>query len=378
LAKYKSLKNQSAKKEESQNNSDETLQDVNGLSPVKNISRAKTYLAIGATVLIILVILFGFYIYSNAVLRHKIPPVQNVNIALKWVHQSQFAGNYVAQEKGFYSNFHGINATFMPYNFKDSPIDLVVSGKAKFGVAGADEIMLARSKGIPVKAVAVIYQVNPVCAFALKSSGIARPQDFVGKRIGIEKGINVEYEYNAMMENLKINRSTLTEVGIGYVAAELLNGSVDVSTGYVINEPYYAISAGKDVNIIMVEDYGVNMYADVLFTTDELIKTNPELVNNFVQGTIDGWQYTMEHQSEAVDIVLRYAKTASLNHEVYALQASIPLINTGEVPIGSMNAEGWSNVKHALLLQKLLSGDVNISDCYTTQFIDSRDVRNKI
>jgi len=266
----------------------------------------------------------------------------------------------------------------MAYNFKDLPIDLVASGQAQFGIASASEILIARSKGIPVKAIAVIYQINPVCAFSLKSSGIKSPKDFIGKKIGIEKGINVEYEYIAMMDYLHLNRSNLTEIGIGYEAQELLNGSVDVSTGYVINEPYYVISKGLDVNIIMVEEYGINMYADVLFTTDELIDKNPKLVNDFVQATLDGWQYAVENEDEAVNIVLHYAVNNDLAHERYALKTSLPLINTGDVSIGYMNNVGWLNVKKAVLLQKFNLTTINITDCYTTQFINQRDVQRKI
>lgn len=382
------VENKSLKKKESQDILSENT-FVSGQKPdnvnvaSKDASQSKMsfhtkrYFIIGTMLVILLVAVLGVYLNFAHAMPVKTSSLQNINIALKWVHQSQFAGNYVAQEKGFYAA-RGLNATLIPYNFKDSPIDLVASGKVVFGIAGADEILLARSKGIPVKAVAVIYQINPVCAFSLKSSGIKSPTDFVGKRIGIEKGINVEYEYDAMMENLHINRSNTTEISIGYNASELLDGTVDISTGYVINEPYYAIATGQDVNIIMVEDYGVNMYADVLFTTDYTINSNPKLVDNFVQATLDGWQYTLEHEDEAVDIVMHYAVNNNLAHERYALHTSLPLINTGDVPIGYMDEAGWNNVKQSLLLQKRNVSSANVSDCYTTKFINNRDARHNI
>jgi NitT/TauT family transport system substrate-binding protein len=336
----------------------------------------KKYVIIGVAILITLAVVLGFYMLSNPSSSLKKAPLQNINVALSWTHQSEFAGNYVAVEKGFYA-IHGLNASLMAYNFNDLPIDLVMSGKAEFGIAGASEVVVARSKGIPIKAIAVIYQINPVCAFALKSSGIKTPKDFIGKKIGVEKGINVEYDYIAMMNNLHINRSDLTEIGVGYDASELINGSVDVSTGYVDNEPYYAIAEGSDVNIIMVEDYGVNTYSDVLFTTDDLINKNPELVNNFVHATIDGWQYAIEHEDEAVDIVMHYSEDKDKAHEIYGLRTSIPLISTGNVMIGHMDKNGWLNVNKYLLLQNFSTSSINISDCYTTQFIDTLDVQHK-
>jgi NitT/TauT family transport system substrate-binding protein len=341
----------------------------------KNNLGTKKYLIISLSLLIISLLALGLYFYLNHTLSFK-PPIQNINVALSWIHQSEFTGNYVAVEKGFYAE-NEINASLIPYNFKDLPIDLVVSGKADFGITGASEVLLARSQGIPVKAIAVIYQVNPVCAFSLKSSGITKPTDFIGKKIGVEKGINVEYDYISMMNNLNINRSLLTEIGVGYNASELLDGTVDVSTGYVDNEPYYVIAAGQDVNIIMVEDYGVNTYSDVLFTTDELINKNPKLVSAFVKATIDGWQYTLEHQDEAIGIIMQYTEDKDMNHEIFGLKKSLPLISTGEVPIGYMDQKGWQAVENAVLLQKILSTPINVSDCYTTEFNNNNN-NNKI
>ena len=111
-------------------------------------------------------------------------PIQEVNLKLKWVHQAQFAGHYVAIEKGFYRE-EGLNVNATPFTFEDPTIDAVVTKKADFGITGADELVLSRAKGMPIKAIAVIYKTNPVVAYALKESGIVKPQDFIGKTVGL-------------------------------------------------------------------------------------------------------------------------------------------------------------------------------------------------
>lgn len=292
-----------------------------------------------------------------------------VNVKLKWTHQAQFAGNYVAVEKGFYSKA-GIKANLIPYSEDDRTIDAVVSGRATFGITGADELVLAREKGLPLKAVAVIYKINPVCAYSLKQSGITKPADFIGKTVGLEKGINVEYLYSAMMSRQNIDRSKINEVQIGFTAAELLQGKTDVSTGYVINEPHQVVEAGQDVNIIMMADYGVNMYADVLFVTERTLKENPALVEKFVRVTLDGWKYAIENINEAVDITLKYATGSTRNHEMYMLNKSIPLINDGESPLGWMEKNKWDQVQNILLEQKILSRKISTSEAYTMEFLN--------
>lgn len=324
-------------------------------------------------IVILILILGGVAVFSSirwgGQLSELATKTENVLVALKWVHQAQFAGNYIAAEKGFYKE-QGIKASFIPYSENSKPIDSVVEGRATFGITGADELVLARQKGLPIKAFAVIYKTNPVAAYSLKKSGITKPQDFIGKTVGLERGVNVEYLYSAMMSKLQIDRTKINEVSIGPTAAELLSGETDVSTGYVINEPHHVIAAGQDVNIILMADYGVNMYADVLFATEKTIESKPEIVEKFLRGTLKGWQYATENIEEAVDIVLQYATSSTESHEEYMLKASLPLINDGESPLGWMEKNKWIQVVAILQNQKILKENINAADVYTAQFIN--------
>lgn len=293
-----------------------------------------------------------------------------LKLKLKWLHQAQFAGNYVAKEKGFYAD-EGLDVEIIPFSFEEPTIDAVIDGNADFGITGADELVLARIKGNPIKAIAVIYRINPVCAYSIKGSGIKSPYDFVGKKVGLEKGINVEYIYQVMMSKLDIDRNNITELSIGYDASELIEGKTDVSTGYIINEPHQAIEAGYDINSFLMEEYGVNMYADVLFTTDEMIRENPELVLKFVKGTIKGWSYSIENKEEAINYTLKYTTNRTWSHEMYMLKESIPLIYITEQKFGVMEENKWANIIETLEeAGKLVDCDVNVHDLYTNDFLE--------
>jgi len=307
---------------------------------------------------------------NNNISKDKIP----VTLKLKWLHQSQFAGNYVAKEKGFYEN-EGLSVSIEEFSFDNPTIDSVLSGEVEFGITGADELLIEKSKGSPLKAIAVIYRINPVSAYALKESGITKPSDFIGKTVGIERAsdgtdINIGILYYAMMNKLGINRSEINEVTIGYDASELLAGKTDVSTGYSINEPHFAIEKGEEVNVIMMADYGVNMYADVLFARDDYINENPETVKKIVKATLDGWKYAIENSDEAVGIVLKYAPERTRTHETYMLEKSIPLINTGKLKIGEMTKDDWEDVNKILFEQGLIDKKINVEEVYTNEFIE--------
>ena len=298
------------------------------------------------------------------------PRLQEITVELKWLHQAQFAGNYVAVKKGYYAA-QGLNVTLVPFSYETPTIDAVVHGNATFGITGADELVIARSKGLPLKA--VIYKINPVCAYSLQKSGITTPQDFIGKMVGLEGGLtttNVNILYFAMMSKLGINRSQIHEVSIGYDATELLNGTTNVSTGYIINEPYQVMLAGYEVNTILMADYGVNMYADVLFTTEDTINNSPELVEGFLRATLQGWQYAFEHINETVNITLQYAPNSSRNIETYMLTTSIPFINTGTSPLGWMEKSEWERVQNILFEQHILDKPINIDNVYTMDFLE--------
>jgi NitT/TauT family transport system substrate-binding protein len=301
-----------------------------------------------------------------------------VKVQLKWENQAQFAGNYVAEEKGFYKD-NGIDITEMaPFDFTTYPIEAVENKEVDFAITGADELLTAKSKGEAdnVVAIAVVYKINPVSLYSLKESGIETPQDFVGKTVGIERAtdgteINVGILYKAMMNKLGIDLNKVDEVTIGFDANELLAGETDVSSGYIINEPYGVIEAGKEVNTILVADYGVNIYADIIITNKDTIENNPELVEGFLKATLDGWQYAIENEEEAVDIVLKYAPDRTKEHEAYMLQQSIPLIHTGNSPLGMMKDEDWQTSLNILSEFGNLENEVDLNDVYTLEFLNS-------
>jgi ABC-type nitrate/sulfonate/bicarbonate transport system substrate-binding protein len=319
--------------------------------------------------IIIAGITLWFIYYSGRITKKVTAPLQEVHLKLNWLSQAEFAGNYVAIDKGFYSN-EGLKVDLVPFTNETPVIDSVATGKADFGVAGAEEILLAREKGIPVKAIAVIYKTNPSVIYSLKKSVIVKPQDLIGKKVGIEQGSDVVYLYDAMLKNLNIDRSKIIESPTGFDASELLDGKVDAETGYSINESNIVKEAGQEVNLIYVEDYGVNVYEDVVFTSENLIKTNPDLVYKFLAGTLDGWQYSIENVNEAVDITLRYATSTTRIHQTDVLNGSIPLINDGISPLGWMDLKRWESTSDILTKEKILTKPTSISDAFTMQFLN--------
>lgn len=291
-----------------------------------------------------------------------------VTVQLAWTHQAQFAGMYAADQKGYYVA-EGLAVTFVEGGSKVDKLAPVLDGTAQFGVAGADELILARSAGQPVRAIATIYRRSPVVFITLAEKNITRPQDFVGKTI--RAPANVAPTLRAMMARIGVMPDQYTIVDLPSDLTMFASGDVPV-WGVFLNSFLITIQqAGVEVNLIYPDDYSVHFYSDTLFTTDELITTNPDLLQRFLGATLKGWTYAVENPTEVPAMVQKYKPDADATIENARMVASIPLVNTGEDHIGWMTAEVWAGMEQTLREQSILTAPLDVTETYTIQFLEA-------
>ena len=248
-------------------------------------------------------------------------------------------------------------------------VQMVAGGSEQFGVTGADQILVARDKGVPVVALAVIYRKNPFVLFALTKSGIDKPAKFTGKNIGVKIGGNEELIYRAVIKSAGVDKSQVTETPVKFDITPLLSGQVDVWPGYLINEVLAAKEKGFDVSIISPADYGVSLYADTLFTTEKMLKEKPATVRGFVTATMRGWSDAIANPEDAAQITVKSGTKLTYEHELAMMKASIPLLKPDGKPLGSMDEAGWKGVESLLLSGKFLRAPVALDKAYTVEFI---------
>ena len=291
-----------------------------------------------------------------------------VTVRLKWFNQAQFAGYYVAKEKGYYQAA-GLDVSIQPGGPDFPAVQMVAGGNEQFGVTGADQILVARGKGVPVVAVAVLYRKNPFVLFALKSGGIDAPAQFRGRKIGLKVGGNEELIYRAILNKAGVSAQDLSEIPVKFDMTPLLTGQVDVWPGYVINEVITAREKGFDVNIIWPASYGINLYADTLFTTEKMLSEKPDVVRRFVAATLKGWNYAVAHAEEAAELTVKSAPKLSYAHELAMMKESIGLLQPDNLPIGSMQAAQWASMQDMLLKGGFLKTPLELDKAYTTRFL---------
>jgi len=293
---------------------------------------------------------------------------ESVTLRLKWFHQAQFAGFYVAKEKDLYKSA-GLNVDIQPGGPDFPAIQMVTGGNEQFGVTGADQILIARSKGVPVVALAVIFRRNPFVLFSLAKSGIKAPADYVGKNIGVKIGGNEELIYRAVLAKAGIDKARLNEIPVKFDITPLLAGAVDVWPGYLINEVLAAKEKGFDVNVVSPPDYGIDLYADTLFTTEKMLKEKPEMVRKFVTATLKGWTSAMAAPEEAAQITVKYGTKLTYDHEFAMMKASLPLLQPDAQPVGWMDAANWSATQRLLMDAGFQKAPVEIGKVFTAEFL---------
>jgi len=296
--------------------------------------------------------------------------LDDVTVQLKWIHQGQFAGFYLAESKGFYEE-EDIAVTFLPGGVGIDIVDALLTGTAQFSVIGADSILVEIGQGAPITAVSTIYRINPFILVAFADSGIVTPYDFIGKTVTATSGYD-DVQFRAMLNNLGIDLASIHTVPYEYDNGPFIDGEVDVTISFAAGS---LLGLKKDVgdraiNLIWPDDYGVHFYSDTITVTNSLLEENPDLVLRFLRATLRGHRQALVDPEAAVDATMAYAHVQDRTLQTDMLDASIPLIHTGEDEIGWMRPDRWQGMYDTLLEHGFFPNPFPIEDAYTLQFLE--------
>ncbi|SHF96079.1 NitT/TauT family transport system substrate-binding protein [Kaistia soli DSM 19436] len=228
-----------------------------------------------------------------------------VSLQLKWLHQSQFAGYYVAADKGFYEAA-GLDVDIRVGGPGVDPERVVASGEAEFAQGGGlESVLAARAEGLPVVAVATVFQKTDVVYIARAGSGIYSLADFAGRRVSTwYTGIHLILR--AMLAEAGVSPASIEEVIQGGSMQPFLDGDVDIAAATFYNQLPKLRSAGID-DLVLFDPagHGIVIPRDPIITSEQLADQEPSLVARFVEASLRGWQHAFAQQGEAVESVLR-------------------------------------------------------------------------
>ena len=303
---------------------------------------------------------------------------ETVTLQLKWFNQFQFAGFYVAKEKGFYSQ-EGLNVIIKQGGPTVSPLRELLEGRAQFAIAGPDIIQYV-SRRVPVKAIMTIFQQSPTCLMTLEKSGIKSPKDFKGKTVGILNDYT-DRELKRILKKFGLSVRDIRKVRWTFDLQGFVNGNYDVVPAYRTNEPDVVRNMGYEVRLFYPENYGIHFVGDVLFVKSDFLKNNRDLVKRFVRASYKGWLYAIEHPDEAIQIILNKYNTQHLTkkHLEYEAGQTIKLVTArlkDKKYFGSFNKEQWETMIKLMydnkLIRKMVSYNDVVCDSIINEVIEGR------
>jgi NitT/TauT family transport system substrate-binding protein len=240
-----------------------------------------------------------------------------VKLQLKWVPQAQFAGYFLAQDKGYYAE-EGLKVEILPGGPDIVPEQQVAGGSADIGVDWVASLLTSQEQEMPLVQIAQIFQKSGLVLVSKKAAGIAGPAGLKGKKVGNWMGGN-EFEILALFDKYKLDSNKdLNFTKQGFTMDQFLGGGIDAASAMTYNEYQVIMESGvkaEDLNVIDMNDEGVAMLEDNLFANKNWLEANKETAAKFVRASLKGWKDAMADPEAAVDSVMKLAEEGSTTRE---------------------------------------------------------------
>jgi len=282
-----------------------------------------------------------------------------LTVQMKWVPQAQFAGYYVAKDKGFYKEV-GLDVTVKSGGPDVNPSQVIAGGGADVIVDWMPSAMATREKGVPLVNIAQVFQRSGMMLTCRKDSGIKTPADFKGKTLGVWFSGN-EYPFLSWMAKLGY-KTTGGPDGVsvlkqGFNVDPLLQKQAACISTMTYNEYWQLIEAGMkadDLIVFKYEDQGVATLEDGLYTLQKSLD-DPKMADKlarFLKATMKGWDYAIKHQDEAVKIVLDNDTSGAQkkDHQVRMMGEIAKLVEGGK--LGYLEPAAYDRTITTLLSSK--------------------------
>ena len=305
----------------------------------------------------------------GAAAQHK------VTLWLDWYPNSDHAGIYVAMAKGFYAAA-GLHVTPQIPSGAADAIKLVAHGTGDIGISYEPSVLLSRQQSIPVVATAAIVQRPLNAVLALRTTGITRPRQLEGHTVGVAGDPSDYTDLQALLHTDHGDYHKVHLVNVGYnLLPALLSHRVDAIIGaYWTWEALQAEAAGKPVNVLRLDAYGVPTYNELVFITGKSqLAHEPDVLRAFQRATFQGYAYAAAHPAEATAILLKVPGVLSTSRSLiqHSITLLAPIFKDSHGRYGTMDAQAWQAYADWMTNTKLMAGHLDASQALTNTLVPS-------
>ncbi|HET9913766.1 MAG TPA: ABC transporter substrate-binding protein [Anaerolineales bacterium] len=292
-----------------------------------------------------------------------------VTVPMGYVPNIQFAPMYVAIAKGYFRDA-GLDIE-LDYKFETDGVALVGAGELPFAIVSGEQVLLARTQGLPVVYVGAWYQQYPVSVVAKSELEVLIPQDLKGKKIGLPGLFGANYVgLRALLSEARMSESDVTLDSIGFNQVDLfVAGEQDVIVGYTANEPIQLRARGIPITEIRVSDY-VQLASNGILTSEKMIAENPEMVRAFVGAFLKGLADTIANPDEAFELSETYIPNfADLDADLQKQILATSIEQWKADRLGYSDPQAWENMQDVLLEAGLIPGTIDLNKAFTNEFV---------
>jgi len=257
------------------------------------------------------IIILIFFIFSSFSLSNPIN--KKITLQLSWFNQFQFAGYYIAKEKGFYKDV-GLDVTIKPFEFGIDIPKEVNNGKFDFAV-GRETLILEKTNHKNLVSLYALFQASPLILISTKESKINDIKDFNNKKIMTTIDDASEVSIKSMITSQNMDIKNLNFIKHTHNINDLIEKKTDVISAYTSKSPYHLQKMNIPYNVFAPKDYGFDMYSDLLYTNESMIKNDLEAVLEFKEASLKGWEYAYSNIEETANLILKKYNQQKLTKE---------------------------------------------------------------
>jgi putative hydroxymethylpyrimidine transport system substrate-binding protein len=279
---------------------------------------------------------------------------KGATLVLDFTPNAVHSGIYAALANGFYGDA-GVDLKVQPPGESTDAPKLLGAGKVEFAIIDIHDLGIAREKGIPLVGVMPIVQ-RPLAAVIARGDGpVHSPRDLEGERVGVSGLPSDEAVVDSEVEADGGDPAKVEEVTIGFTAVpSLAAGKVEAATGFWNAEAVALRRQGVPIRVFKVNDFGAPPYPELVLTTSEkLLKSDPELVDEVVSATRRGYEFAEEKPDAALDDLLADNKELERADQEAQMKALLPVMEPRPFEMNVLEEWAAWDLQHGLLEKPL-------------------------
>jgi NitT/TauT family transport system substrate-binding protein len=301
---------------------------------------------------------------------------EKVTLALNWVPTADHAPYFYARQQGWYDRA-GIELGIENGSGSAVSAQRVGAGQSDFGIADMATALLARGKGANLVAIMTVYANSPQGFYWLKSSGIAGPKEFAGKKIGNPAGDASRVMWPAFAKEVGIDPGSVTFVNVSPQAkvAALKSHAIDITSDFYNDHDLKLREFGDDLGFLAWRDIGINPYGNSILVNAAYLEKHPDVVKAFAQVSQKAFAACVEDAEPCLKALTESASGLDLAQQRNQWGRVKELMRdptTTSVALGAFDAARMKRDYELVATYFSMEHPFDVSKAYTNEFLDTK------